>query len=432
MNAADRITMSPMTCKCPGWIVGVLNVGAFAPLAILPISSDPQTRLSARFIPNWLNENLALAPSEICGYSLWPMAKALRESQIVTTICTVVLLTVALAHTAQAEQDKAQQPLRLELNLVDGSRVIGIPGIDAVSVETPYAKMNIPLKQLITIKIDADHETASCNLSNGDKLKGVINLKPINLETAFGKVSISIEHIRDLRVIQGGLALPAGEGSLTFGGVNWMPWRTQFEVQEDKLVSLPKARPGFNYGHGGNGRGAALMSNIGSVDWKDYSVEFEYGISGVDPTFNPHGLSLDYRCGGGIMFHVADAKESWNERGTSCYDLNLDDDGSWRLTSGYNSYAAVPRGYGNPTSEGRRSLAEGKGLKYDPKAGNKLRIQVCGTRIQIWVDDEQIVDVRDEKMGECIGGQTLDHGGIGIRWNFETMGWIRNFSARQL
>ncbi len=38
----------------------------------------------------------------------------------------------------------------------------------------------------------------------------------------------------------------------------------------------------------------------------------------------------------------------------------------------------------------------------------------------------------DDKMGEAIGGQTLDHGGITCTWGFESMGWIRNFSANQL
>ncbi|MCE9610949.1 MAG: hypothetical protein K8R23_12205 [Chthoniobacter sp.] len=47
-------------------------------------------------------------------------------------------------------------------------------------------------------------------------------------------------------------------------------------------------------------------------------------------------------------------------------------------------------------------------------------------------DSESIADVRDEKMGETIGGQKLDHGGVGIHWGWERMGWKRNFSAKKL
>ena len=88
--------------------------------------------------------------------------------------------------------------------------------------------------------------------------------------------------------------------------------------------------------------------------------------------------------------------------------------------------------YGNPTSDGSRALAEGKGLKPDPANGNMVRIEVAGTRIRIWVDGEKIADLRDDKMNETIGGQTLDHGGVSVTWGFESMGWIRNFSAKRL
>lgn len=328
-----------------------------------------------------------------------------------------------------AVEDKVEPPLRLELDLVDGSHVLGIPSIDSVSVQTSYAKIDISLKEIRRIRMDADHEMAALDLENGDKLKGVITVAPIKIKTAVGDIEVGIEHLKELRVVLAGTALPAGEGPLSFGGVNWLPWRTEFEVQGDKLVSLPKARPGFYYLR--NGRGATLMSNIGSAAWKDYSIEFEYCMCGVDPSFNRCKLPLDFR-GGFIKFHVADAKESWNERGWSMYSLSLDADGVWSLDCSYNFHAGVPGGWGQLFSEGNRNLAEGRGLKFNPTDGNKFRIDVCGTRIQIWVDGEQLIDLRDEKMGERIGDQTLDHGGVGFEWEHECMGWIRNFSARQL
>jgi hypothetical protein len=342
-----------------------------------------------------------------------------------------VFTATALAGTVWAGQDRTERQIRLELDLADGSHVVGTPEIESLPVQTSYAKMDIPLHQILAIKMGDDHETAAFDLRNGDKLKGVLTLSPVKLETVFGKVSIGIEHIKDLRVMIGGGALPAGEGTMAFGGLNWTPWRTAFEVQGDKLVSLPKARPGFSYGHGGHGRGATLISNLGSAAWKDYSMEFEFCMRGVDPSFNPHGLPLDHRAGY-VMFHVADAKESWNERGWSNYTLSLSGDGSWGLGCGYNSHCNVASGWGNPQTEVSRSLADGKGLKLDPQAGNKFRIDVRGTRIQVWVDGKQLADVRDEKMGACIGGQTLDHGGIGFQTPWECMIWIRNFSAKPL
>ena len=346
--------------------------------------------------------------------------------------CMLVVTGCSLLFTAVAEPEKADPAaLRLAIDLVDGSHLIGTPRIVSVPVQSSYATMDIPLKFIATLKLGEDHQSAAIDLRNGDKLKGTIKLEPLQLETLFGKVSVATQHIQTLRVVSIGGTLPAGEGPLAFGGLNWTPWRTQFELRDDKLVSLPAARPGFNYGHSGNGRGASLVSNIGNAEWRDYSVEFELGMSGVDPAFNPHGLGPDCRSAS-ISFHLADAKESWNERGSSSYALNLGGDGAWSLTCGYNSYCQVPCGYGNPVNDGTRTLAEGKGLKSNPETGNKIRIEVCGAHIQIWVDGEKIADLRDDKMGETVGGQTLDHGGIGFIWGFESMGWIRNFSAKRL
>lgn len=345
---------------------------------------------------------------------------------------TVILTLLAAAVTGRAAPEAAEPVrVRLALDLVDGSYLLGTPAIESVAVQTAYAKMDVPLKFIQTIKFEEDHQAAVLDLKNGDKLKGVIKLESLRLDTIFGHVAVAEEHIRLLRVVLSGGTLPLGEGPLAFGGLNWIAWRTQFEVQDDKLVSLPGARPGFNYGHGGNGRGATLATNIGNADWKDYRVEFELAMGGVDPAFNPHGLGQDYRAAS-IGFHVADAKESWNQRGSSSYAFNLGGDGSWGLSCSYNSYCNTPCGYGNPACDATRALTEGKGLKPDLSNGNKIRIEVSGTHIQVWFDGERIADVRDEKMTEPIGGQTLDHGGISVMWGFESMGWIRNFSAKRL
>jgi hypothetical protein len=58
------------------------------------------------------------------------------------TFGMMVLAATVLAGMAEAEQDKAEPPLRLELSLVDGSRIIGAPSIEAIPVETSYANMS--------------------------------------------------------------------------------------------------------------------------------------------------------------------------------------------------------------------------------------------------------------------------------------------------
>jgi hypothetical protein len=115
-----------------------------------------------------------------------------------------VCAATALISAARADLAKEASALRLEVDLVDGSRLIGAPGIATVPVQTSYAKMDVPLTQIKALKIGEDHETVTLNLRNGDTLTGVISLKPIELKTVFGTASIGIEHIQQFRVTLGG------------------------------------------------------------------------------------------------------------------------------------------------------------------------------------------------------------------------------------
>ena len=122
----------------------------------------------------------------------------------------LVLSTMLLVGTGWAGLDKtsdAPQKLTLALDLNDGSRVIGTPSIESIPVQTSYAKMDITLNEILTIRIEEDHEKSSIDLRNGDKLKGVINLEPIKLETIFGKVKIGVEHVRAIDVLLCGKTL---------------------------------------------------------------------------------------------------------------------------------------------------------------------------------------------------------------------------------
>ena len=111
---------------------------------------------------------------------------------------------VTVIHRVWSAELQTNEILTVILELSDGSHVIGTPGVDTVAVQTSYAKMDIPLKQILSIKMDGDHETAIVDLRNGDKLTGVISLAPIKLETLFGPASIGVEHIKQLRVTLGG------------------------------------------------------------------------------------------------------------------------------------------------------------------------------------------------------------------------------------
>lgn len=101
------------------------------------------------------------------------------------------------------------QSLRLMIDLADGSRVVGVPNIVSIPVQTAYAKLDIDLKHVRIITMEKDHELAVFEMKNGDRIKGAMLLKTLDLKTAFGKVSVGVDQIDKIAVLTGG-SLPLG------------------------------------------------------------------------------------------------------------------------------------------------------------------------------------------------------------------------------
>lgn len=123
-----------------------------------------------------------------------------------------VLAVLSLVSAGLAEQEEADLAVSLTLDLVDGSRVIGVPRIKSIPIQTQYATMNIPLKHITSIKMEDDHKNASIDLQNGDKLKGVLDLEPLALGTIFGDVSVALEHV-NTGVVNAGRAVWISENA---------------------------------------------------------------------------------------------------------------------------------------------------------------------------------------------------------------------------
>jgi hypothetical protein len=132
---------------------------------------------------------------------------------------------VYVAGENQPESEAKLKPLSVDIDLVDGSHIVGIPQIKSIPVQTSYAKVDIPLRKITRIHIHDDHEIASIYLKNGDTIKGVLGLKPLELETIFGDVSVALEHV-DIVVVNDGSAVWISEdatytASSVFSG--WSP-----------------------------------------------------------------------------------------------------------------------------------------------------------------------------------------------------------------
>jgi hypothetical protein len=322
--------------------------------------------------------------------------------------------------------------VRATVELVDGSRLVGEPDGATLPLRLEFGQLEVPLRRITMLEpVDAG-PMVTIHLANGDRISGSLEQDLLPLATLVGRVTPAVRQVRRVSYTtwrEGDM--PAGPPGLSFGGVNWQAWRTEFAIDGDRLVSLPKARNGFRYGHEGHGRGPLLVTNVGNPEWRNYSIEVDVCSPGIDPAFNPYALGPEFH-EVALLFHLADARESQNERGNSLYSLGLHGDGSWELRAVYNSFCEQPVGWGNPREDADRELARGQGLAIDRERGNHLRLDVVGNRIRIWVDGRQIIDVVDGLMPKEIGGQRLDHGGVAFGGGFDSMIWIRNFSARSL
>ncbi len=113
----------------------------------------------------------------------------------------VLLMSVlAWGMPARAEPAADELPLSLAVDLADGSRLVGVPGITSLSVQTAYARLEVELKHVRTLTMEPDRELAVLEMRNGDRLKGGLLIRELELKTAFGNVKLGADQLVRLRV----------------------------------------------------------------------------------------------------------------------------------------------------------------------------------------------------------------------------------------
>ena len=124
------------------------------------------------------------------------------------TVWIAIGLCIAMIGSANEENEPEPSPLRVRLDLLDGSTLIGVPAMTAVVARTPYAVLNIPLRRVRRFDVAADRATVSFKLPDNDTLTGAADMGPIGLSTLFGDISIGFEHVDRLQVLAGGAVVP--------------------------------------------------------------------------------------------------------------------------------------------------------------------------------------------------------------------------------
>jgi hypothetical protein len=135
--------------------------------------------------------------------------------------------------------------LRVTLDLSDGSRVVGTPGITTLAVRAAFGNVNVPLANVG--RVELGKEQTALTLRNGDRVTGTLDLPVLELATVFGKVTVPVGHIREFRVatMRGG---PAPRG-LTL----WNTLDSQAEIETSRFGPGGTFKGG-EFGEGKHGR----------------------------------------------------------------------------------------------------------------------------------------------------------------------------------
>jgi hypothetical protein len=130
---------------------------------------------------------------------------------------TFTMSVVVLASTlGQVGADRAN--LRLAVDLVDGSRVIGAPENHVLRIRTDFAELAVPLERIATATWKADRENVTVRFHNADVLTGGVVPEPLKLQTLFGKVLIEMQHVASLETLppEAKVAPPVGQDLMLY------------------------------------------------------------------------------------------------------------------------------------------------------------------------------------------------------------------------
>lgn len=114
----------------------------------------------------------------------------------------IAAAAIVCAGAAWAGED-SNEAVRVAVDLVDGSRLVGTTTAMSFRLVSPLGKIELPVGQIRSVLFNPDHETASVRLVNGDLLSGVLDLPALPLQALFGKVDVPLRHCRRMTFWRG-------------------------------------------------------------------------------------------------------------------------------------------------------------------------------------------------------------------------------------
>ncbi len=230
-----------------------------------------------------------------------------------------LLAALVLSLPVWSQSATNNPPLSLAVDLTDGSHLVGVPAINSIRLQTPYALVDIPLVQTRSITLEKDRESAVFEMKNGDRIKGAMLLKKLDLQTAFGKVTIGAEQIVNIDIMPGGRMPEVLLKALTL--------YYSFDKDESDFVADLSGKGNNGKLHGTEwmpmGKVGGARTFNGTCDY--ISVEYEdTHKTGLFPTQAPLSIAAWFKTSAEAPKHQPVLSTHYNGAGRDGYHLRVD------------------------------------------------------------------------------------------------------------
>ena len=135
---------------------------------------------------------------------------------VVCIAATLSLVSCFLSAAAAEDEQGTNSTTRLVLFLADGGQLIGTPEISSLPIETPYARLTIPLEEISSVNMPSQSSPATIELQNGDKLPGSPSVDSLVLNTDLGPQQVILTDVEyfsvDIAPGSGKLVMDMGDG----------------------------------------------------------------------------------------------------------------------------------------------------------------------------------------------------------------------------
>lgn len=89
---------------------------------------------------------------------------------------------------------------KAQLELQDGSRLLGTLNFEEMSVVAEFATLKVPLKRIRNVRWLDDGAEVVIGLNNDDELRGKPGKEALSLKAVFGEVELPVRHVKSMQV----------------------------------------------------------------------------------------------------------------------------------------------------------------------------------------------------------------------------------------